>query len=318
MSAVFQSRGFRLGCLISVLWILAGCDIGRQLSKVETHPLNFGVGKLDVVGNYAYVAHGYEGLLIFDLSEPTQPVQVGSVKLPGFPEDVVVSGDYAYVSAQAEGLRIVDISDPTAPVEVGAYRHFGVEVAIQEPYAYFITGRGGMVILDISDPTEPAKVGSFRVPDLTHDVVVHNNYAYLSVSKPSGVSDFLILDISNPVEPRLISSLEVGARGDISVVNQFAYVVDMGPWLNIIDISNPSLPRVVGRYSFKGYASEVEVVGDYAYVGDVTGVWVLDVSNPQEPDKIAGRRAKGVEDIAVAHGYIYVTDNDLIIYEAPP
>jgi hypothetical protein len=50
--------------------------------------------KEQVVGNYAYVAHGSAGLQVIDVSNPARGVRVGGYN-GGFAGDVAVSGNYA-------------------------------------------------------------------------------------------------------------------------------------------------------------------------------------------------------------------------------
>ncbi|MFN6036363.1 MAG: hypothetical protein ACK48B_20510, partial [Dolichospermum sp.] len=48
-----------------------------------------------------------------------------------------------------------------------------------------------------------------------------------------------------------------------------AYVADGFSGLQIIDISNPTTPTLKGNYDTSGFAFGVQVVGNYAYVGDL-------------------------------------------------
>jgi len=56
-----------------------------------------------------------------------------------------------------------------------------------------------------------------------------------------------VLDVSNPVTP-----VEVGVyptldlAADVSVAGDYAYVVEAGGRLNVVDISNPSAPIGLG------------------------------------------------------------------------
>jgi hypothetical protein len=73
---------------------------------------------VDVQGNYAYVADGNGVFRIYDFSDPSGPVQLGTLAQKGL-LDVKVQGRYAYLACGSRGLRIVDIGDPNAPVKVG-------------------------------------------------------------------------------------------------------------------------------------------------------------------------------------------------------
>jgi hypothetical protein len=58
-----------------------------------------------VSGNFAYVANGYAGLNVIDVSDPANPQWVGGYFTTGFAYSVVVSGDLAYVADGPAGLQ---------------------------------------------------------------------------------------------------------------------------------------------------------------------------------------------------------------------
>src|SRR3989304_1576552 len=66
-----------------------------------------------VSGNYAYTTVNSDILQIFDISNPSAPIALGSYDAlaPGMALDVAVSGNYAYVADNAGGLRVVDVSN---------------------------------------------------------------------------------------------------------------------------------------------------------------------------------------------------------------
>ncbi len=90
-------------------------------------------------GDYAY-AGNYNGLTVYDISEPTEPEAVTQVVCPGSQNDVSVSGDLLILSVDSsrndsscssisqsaseksswEGIRVFDISDPEEPKYVAA------------------------------------------------------------------------------------------------------------------------------------------------------------------------------------------------------
>ena len=62
-----------------------------------------------VSGKYAYVADDFNGLVIVDVSNPSNPSYVGSYDTAGNANGVYVSGKYAYVADGTNGLVIVDV-----------------------------------------------------------------------------------------------------------------------------------------------------------------------------------------------------------------
>src|SRR5687767_6585400 len=68
----------------------------------------------DLAGKIAFLANGYGGLHIIDVSDSANPVLLGVYSTWAL--DVVVSDKLAFVAAPNRGLEVVDISDVAKPV----------------------------------------------------------------------------------------------------------------------------------------------------------------------------------------------------------
>src|SRR5262249_7224903 len=76
-----------------------------------------------VVGRYAYLANGDDGLRVYDLSylpfAPDLVRAVGHVYEGGVALGVAVYGARVYLANFDDGLRIYDVSNPSTPLPVG-------------------------------------------------------------------------------------------------------------------------------------------------------------------------------------------------------
>lgn len=73
------------------------------------------------------------------------------------------------------------------------------------------------------------------------------------------------------------------ARG-VAVQGQYAYVADNDAGLQVIRVSNPAEPSIVGTRNTPDDALDVAVQGDYAYVADdASGLQVIDITVPTNP-----------------------------------
>ena len=126
--------------------------IGRALAEGPVHAVA-------LEGNYAYICAGC-AFVILDVSDPTQPVKMGSLVLTDFANDVYISENYAYVADSSSGLRIIDISDKQNPNEAGSYDTPGnaKSVFVSGNYAYVADGFHGLRVVYISCPTSPSEV----------------------------------------------------------------------------------------------------------------------------------------------------------------
>jgi hypothetical protein len=76
-----------------------------------------GVGDVDVVGKYAYVAARTSGLRIIDVSDPTAPEEAGWIDTPVVAKAVHVVGSHAYVADHSALLVIrTSVSPPPRTV----------------------------------------------------------------------------------------------------------------------------------------------------------------------------------------------------------
>jgi len=164
---------------------------------VDFAPFNLGsnVWDLAVQGNHLYVGTLGNGLIIYDISNPANPIAISGTKIRtvdhGF-TDIAVSGDYVYLIADADSVNdginppefyVVDISNKSAPVVVstlelyaslgidgGAYFNFGPNaIVVKGTYAY-IGSDDALITIDISNPLAPkevSRIGTDRIYNLT-------------------------------------------------------------------------------------------------------------------------------------------------------
>lgn len=183
-----------------------------------------------------------EGFLIWDLSNPEDPQQLGHYKTGGMGthRNYYDGGRYVHATALPEGYdghiyQIVDIADPKNPVEVSRWWRPGQWLAGGEagvPYgtllhggayvkgdrAYLPYSAGGFVILDISDITQPKLVSDLpfsppfqafiavhtAVPLTGRPLVLVNSEAINEQGdEPLGYAG--IVDIRDETRPRLIT-----------------------------------------------------------------------------------------------------------------
>jgi hypothetical protein len=137
-----------------------------------------------IAGDYAYVADFAEGLLVIDVTDPSNPFEVGSVDTPFLGWSVAVSGGFAYVVEYYFGLRVIDVSDPSTPFVVGSFEapfpSVAIDVAVTGSYAYLAALGGGVRVIDVGDPSSPMEVGLAYTPDIANGVAVAAGHVYVT------------------------------------------------------------------------------------------------------------------------------------------
>lgn len=271
----------------------------------------------------AYVLSGehYGALVAIDVSNPLLPRQYSShfpIPVP-FHKGLFVADGLAYVTGIAL-LHIFSVSDPYNMYPVGSDLSptRGNEVFVSGSIAYVadLSWVGRLQIVDVSSPWAPLPYGDFATSEPAWSVDVDAGFAYVGCGTlispvfydPAGTLE--IVDVRNPSVPVRKGIYPLGGHVDVSGNN--AYIGTESRGLDILDVSDPSSPTLVGTW--KGEGGPVHVVNALAYVvHERRGLRILDVTNPAKPVQVASFDHRPQDlfyylytDVAVAGGLIYL------------
>jgi hypothetical protein len=102
-------------------------------------------------------------------------------------------------------------------------------------------------------------------------------------------SALVVTDVSTPAAATDVGEVQLlDVANDIAVSGSYAYVA-VGIGMQVVDLSDPSQPSVVGWFDKPGtldHSYSVAVAGDTVYLGTYQGVYLLDVSQPDAPDEL--------------------------------
>jgi hypothetical protein len=221
-----------------------------------------------------------------------------------------IQGNYAYIlgdngnqgsGSSAAQFYVVDITNPVSmkvlsTTPITGYEFYGQSgIRVQGHYVYLESSTGTastnlLQIYDVSNPSAPAFVGKVQIPLYSLGLWVSGNYAYV-----------------------------------ISFIDGSANAASYAATLDVVDVSNPASPAVVGSTNTGTagvHVSDIKVVGNYAYVaGQSTAqsyVLVFDISNPASPYLLISLQAEhSPQGLDVEGSYWYQTiydGNSLNIY----
>ncbi|MCP4358813.1 MAG: hypothetical protein GY796_12410 [Chloroflexi bacterium] len=299
----------------------------------KTDVLLVDIQALSTQDNYVYAAAGDDGLLIFDIANPSQPGFVSSLDVPGFATGIVVTGTHAYLTVVTDthtgsGLQIVDVSQPETPQAVGTYAGNVSDIAFEGDVMYLALG-DRLNILDITNPITPTLIAEHIAP--ADDVEIDGNLAYVgkvsSVTGGGGPIYYGILRILNISDPANI--IEVFSSGDEypgSVPSQlrdmklldnklYGYSTDCshatGPCdleFGGVDVSDPISPTLdyiplyyTTRYDW--YWGDFTVAGQQVYMATKDVLHVYDANTNTEQGQYTSWLA---EKVTVANDVAYV------------
>ncbi len=284
-------------CIDDIYAYVADGYAGLQIVDISDPASPAIVGSLDPAGfdeyafsitiadDYAYLGWGeltgwpdlyWIGRLeIIDISDPDQPIPIGSCQSYDRPIEVFVSGSYAYViwyDYPNYRMDLIDVSNPPNPTINWSWHEVN-DVFVSGNLAYMTRDTLGLQIADLSDPADPVILGYYDPSGVEfRGVYINGNYGYFA----AGASGLYILDISDPSNPTFISAYDTQTNAmKVFVDGSYAYITESYSGLQIVDVSDPSNPTLAGGYDTPGIAKAVSAAGNYAYVVDGYSLTIL-------------------------------------------
>jgi hypothetical protein len=224
---------------------------------------------LYVEGSLAYLADLEDGLIVFDISDLSNPSRLGDYDVgEQNAAEVQVVGNLVYLAEFGPlggGLEIFNASNPSNLVKIGEYKDCGIVYNVQVigEIAYLAAGLNQLITLNVSDPTHPAYLGTYHDGERVRYFYVEDQIAYVTCSNDG----FKTIDVSDPTNPQLLGEYsDLGFSIGVFKSGNLAYVGEWDDGLAIFDVSDPTNLQLLVRYTQDGGVSSIFVEEDLAYV----------------------------------------------------
>ena len=218
-------------------------------------------------GGYLFTATNY-GFKIFDISDPTNPVEIVHQSTDGICINISVYGDYAFICDSAGGLSVWDISDMLNPRLTGTLNPPGLIRDIcpyDDQYFFAMAEDFGIDIIDYSDPENLALENYIFTGGEPSFAVVQDNWLYISL----GVAGLGVYDVTNPLDPEFHLNWNTfggNANGLTLMANgEYLCLADYNNGTHVLDLTFPNIPSWVATILDPGLmAVDVGAENDYA------------------------------------------------------
>ena len=209
---------------------------------------------LVAAGGYAYLAYGYEGVHIVDVSEPTNPHLVGLCGVgdscsTGHLTRLAVQDDMLFASFDSGygGLTAISVADPAKPEKRSVLHPFGLVHGLAALRDHLYCGGAWLRVLNVSEARALSEIGSTTLCEgyvFDGDIAAGAGYVYV-VTDPAGLH---VVSIADPAAPRIAGSLPLAGSTRLARAGDYLFVTsDLG--LSVVSVTNPANPTLVGRFS---------------------------------------------------------------------
>lgn len=282
---------------------------------------------IQVVGQRAYIAVGESGMNIVDVSQPRNPIILGTYT--SVTERVLHIADTLGYIIGKYGLEVIDIGDPARPHLRGSYAASIGDAQLVGTLMYILVD-DQLQILDVSNPDQLVPRGTYRRSLGLRRIVVVGVAAYVEVvtgNRGSG-SNIDILNVRDPDRPVLHNTYALNGSSPYSSYQQVLRMILVGNkiymqymWrdeypsnsfeaaLDVIDVSVPLAPQSVGYNNALGFAA-LTFTNDYGYATRAGALLAFELRNDPSVAVIGTYGSPIIQPIIdVADGFAYAIAN---------
>lgn len=247
-------------------------------------------GKIYIRDNYLFVNEKYKGIHVFDNSNPSSPVNLAFLDIPGN-VDLAVRGNYLYADNYVD-LIVLDISNLNSPVEVAR---------IKDIFPYTIPEASDTYPISSIDQEQGVIIG-WQVEQVTEEITDNGISPYYYFDK--GIGAFMMND------SRGAPTQTVGIGGSMArfIINGDQFYGLNQSNMQVINITEPTNPVAGTKIEMARMVETVFIEGSDLFVGTQTGMLIYDVSSPASPVyKSEYNHFQSCDPVVVQDSYAYVT-----------
>jgi len=246
-------------------------EVPVQLARIEdmgfTKDVKIGDGMLFVQGECGCsdIPNGIEdydrvGIRIFDFADPANPVLLSEISEDALSIHNLAYGDYTLFASDnvSDMMLVYDVTDPASPLRIDEWlppRGIVHDQAYQDGLVYVAAWRG-FAILDATDPSNLEEIVWHEGLQAAHNIWPSEDGSLVYVTHETQAGAMDIWDVSDPTDITLVSTYdpyEWTSVHNVHVRGNIAYLTYYRAGLELLDVSDPRLPRRIGWFDTWGF-----------------------------------------------------------------
>jgi len=262
------------------IWDLSDFTNPTRLSRMP----NEGLSRAGIYAyeEYLYVITVDDGMLIYDITDPVNPIYVATTSISGLAWNFYAEDNFIYIQLSSS-IALYDITIPESPVLRDTYPSSSPKaIFVKDGLGYISDQNTGLTIIDVSDPDNLTLVGNLQITG-AYDAVVINGFAYVADGyggNDGGIYAIDVTDPSNPVQTDFYQNFywAISGKNDKITALDFGYAT--------FDVSVPGQLNLIQNTSLPHSVYDIAIKGDYAFTSS-NGFRVLDISDKSNPQQVA-------------------------------
>lgn len=263
-----------------------------------------------VAGDYAYVANGYHGISVINVTDPRNPVLVRHKNIGKYCDMVTFIKNHLVVKTLPGTVLLLSLKDPENPDVVKSFNGIGyTPYSVDGDKGVFVNNRGTFSIMNVKNIRAPKMLGEYTGASPRVMAVKADEYYVYAAAGNNGLR---VYRRNPPEHPEYISRVQTtGMASSLAKVKDFVFASNgLQAGIDAIDIRFPDRPRLQSSFNFEQLTTAMTLEKNilYAAAGD-SGLTLYDFTHKENPEFISGTMIKEGEgpvfSVAVAAKYPY-------------
>jgi len=266
--------------LIFIEFAMGLFAVYHKLNDIQLNNVNY--FDIEIKDNFAFFSDNDYGLMIYDISEYSNPVPISSIELEYPICEILLSENIIYIITIENLIYLVNINNPWSPYIVSQYftMYPCITIDVNSNYA-FISEQlelpngyiNAIEIIDITDVYDPQYVSYFGLTSGAYSIELTEDLAFIGTL--TGLHVYDITDIFGSVQ---VDWLDISNIKGLTLYNGLLYFSSSHEML-VLDFSDPENNRIVSTNSDLRF-DDCVILNDYIYGANGNYLHVADISDP--------------------------------------